>query len=303
MKKFLIVTSVTLLILFTILLIKNEYARTLPSSTYGMSQLIDAQSIDHLFIGSSMFRQGLSIYDLEDIFGSDTYILSYNGNQPALIAAELSYLLEQGVTIKHLYIDLYPYSAEQDPTISDTKILLDTDIDFKISILNLIGNEGWTRFIEFYEVFVTANNEELLFYPLHSALINQFYYKGGNLQVTTGSTIEVLDDLSLFSPTNQLQDEQIAGYESIIASAEKYNIELYFIETPKYVRITEDATYQYLLQECIDLLDDHHIPYVLAEELDFDITNPDYFMDLIHLSSSGSVQFTRLLCEWLLNII
>ena len=66
--------------------IKNEYARLLPVSSYGMQAAIRKKSIDHLFIGSSMFRQGLSIDVLEEELEGNVYILSYNGNQPAFMA-------------------------------------------------------------------------------------------------------------------------------------------------------------------------------------------------------------------------
>jgi hypothetical protein len=41
--------------------IKNEYARCLPSSGTGMSEVIETKVIDHLFNGSSTFRKGLDI--------------------------------------------------------------------------------------------------------------------------------------------------------------------------------------------------------------------------------------------------
>ena len=75
--------------------IKNEYARLLPVSSYGMQAVIRKKSIDHLFIGSSMFRQGLSIDVLEEELEGNVYILSYNGNQPAFMAMELEYMLEK----------------------------------------------------------------------------------------------------------------------------------------------------------------------------------------------------------------
>lgn len=62
-----------------------------------------------------MFRQGLSIDVLEEELPGTSYILSYNGNQPALMAMELAYMLEQGLQVTNLYIDLYPYTAAAAP--------------------------------------------------------------------------------------------------------------------------------------------------------------------------------------------
>ena len=85
-------------VLFAVLLltgIKNEYARLLPVSTYGMQAAVKKKSVTHLFIGSSMFRQGLSIDVLEEMLEGEVYILSYNGNQPAFMAMELKYMLKK----------------------------------------------------------------------------------------------------------------------------------------------------------------------------------------------------------------
>ena len=128
--------------------IKNEYARLLPVSSYGMQAAIRKKSIDHLFIGSSMFRQGLSIDVLEEELEGNVYILSYNGNQPAFMAMELEYMLREGLEIGTLYVDLYPYTAAATPWISDTKILLDTDLSFKLDAWRLMNEYNDTKLLE-----------------------------------------------------------------------------------------------------------------------------------------------------------
>lgn len=115
MKRVLKTIVVAFAIALALIFIKNEYARCLPASTYGMQAAIRKGSTDNLFIGSSMFRQGLDIDVLEEELPGSTYILSYNGNQPALMAMELQYMLEQGLEIQNLYIDLYPYTAAPIP--------------------------------------------------------------------------------------------------------------------------------------------------------------------------------------------
>jgi len=177
--------------------IKNEYARLLPASTYGMQAAIRQERIDHLFIGSSMFRQGLSIDVLEEELDGSTYILSYNGNQPAFMARELEYMLEEGLEIGHLYMDLYPYTAAAIPWISDTKILLDTDLSFKIEAWRLMAAHNDVKLSDFYELFVTANNEQLLTYPLHNRLVSSQFRNGGNLLKPEGRSKEYLDSLGM----------------------------------------------------------------------------------------------------------
>ena len=99
MKRVLKTIVVAFAIALALIFIKNEYARCLPASTYGMQAAIRKGSTDNLFIGSSMFRQGLDIDVLEAELPGSSYILSYNGNQPALMALELQYMLEQGLPL------------------------------------------------------------------------------------------------------------------------------------------------------------------------------------------------------------
>ena len=137
--------------------------------------------IDHLFIGSSMFRQGLSIDVLEEELEGSAYILSYNGNQPAFMAMELEYMLKERLKIQNLYIDLYPYTAAATPWLSDTKILLDTDLAFKIQAWKLMAQYNDVKFLDFYELFVTANNEQLLTYTLNNRLVSTQFRNGANI--------------------------------------------------------------------------------------------------------------------------
>lgn len=115
MKRILRIGAGALLAVLLLIAVKNEYARLLPVSSYGMQAAIQKKSVDHLFIGSSMFRQGLSIDILESELEGTSFILSYNGNQPAFIARELEYMLEEGLEVKNLYLDLYPYTAAATP--------------------------------------------------------------------------------------------------------------------------------------------------------------------------------------------
>ena len=61
MKRILLTIGGALLAAFLLVILKNEYARLLPVSTYGMQAAIERGETENLFIGSSMFRQGLSI--------------------------------------------------------------------------------------------------------------------------------------------------------------------------------------------------------------------------------------------------
>lgn len=284
--------------------IKNEYARLLPVSSYGMQAAIKKKAVDHLFIGSSMFRQGLSIDVLEEELEGSVYILSYNGNQPAFMAMELEYMLKEGLEIGTLYVDLYPYTAAATPWISDTKLLLDTDLKFKLDAWKLMAANNDTKFLDFYELFVTANNEQLLTYPIHNRLVSAQFRNGGNILTPSGQTKEHLDSLGMLGGRDGIQETQIEGYEKILKLAKDHGIRVCFIETPKYERMYKDADYLELYEACTkkvrELTDEASM--LLAEKLEFDFGNPAYFQDLIHLSTEGRTLYTKLLCERLIEL-
>jgi len=297
-------------VLLTVLLllgVKNEYARFLPVSTYGMQAVIRKDQVDHLFVGSSMFRQGLDIAVLEKELDGSSYILSYNGNQPAFMARELEYMLEEGLEIDHLYIDLYPYTAAATPWLSDTKILLDTDLEFKLDAWKLMAAYNDVKLLDFYELFVTANNEQILTWPVHNRLVSSQFRNGGNVLTPAGKAKEHLDALGMLGGRDGLQEAQLAGYERIIELAKENGIDLYFLETPKYVRMYADNDYLELYDGCIEAL--LHMgaetgmaaegtPQILVSEpLNFEYSQASYFQDLIHLSAEGRTIYTKLLCK------
>ncbi len=304
MKRILLTIGGALLAAFLLVILKNEYARLLPVSTYGMQAAIEREETENLFIGSSMFRQGLSIDVLEEELPGSSYILSYNGNQPALMAMELAYMLEEGLEVKNLYIDLYPYTAAADPWISDTKILLDTDLDFKIQAWRLMAENSGASFSDFFEFFVTANNEQLLTYPINNALVSSQFRNGGTLLRQEGSTREELYALGMLGSRNGLHEAQMEGYGKIAALAEEYGLNLYFLETPKYERMYADPDYMELYQLCLEEVQrlkaewngSGSFEVLCAEDLDFDSSDAGNFQDLIHLSSAGRTEYTRLLC-------
>ena len=304
MKRILLTIGGALLAAFLLVVLKNEYARLLPVSTYGMQAAIERGETENLFIGSSMFRQGLSIDVLEEDLPGSSYILSYNGNQPALMAMELAYMLEEGLEVKNLYIDLYPYTAAADPWISDTKILLDTDLDFKIQAWRLMAENSGASFSDFFEFFVTANNEQLLTYPINNALVSSQFRNGGTLLQQEGSTREELYALGMLGSRDGLHEAQMEGYRKIAALAEEYGLNLYFLETPKYERMYADPDYMELYQLCLEEVQrlkaewngSGSFEVLCAEDLDFDSSDAGNFQDLIHLSSAGRTEYTRLLC-------
>lgn len=213
-------------------------------------------------------------------------------------------MLEEGLKIQNLYIDLYPYTAAADPWISDTKILLDTDLDFKLRAWRLMAESGEASFSDFFEFFVTANNEQLLTYPVNNRLVSSQFRNGGTLLSQEGSTKEELDALGTLGGREGLNEAQVQGYREIAALAEQYDLNLYFLETPKYERMYQDEDYRELYELCLQEVRELERSWngsgsfavICAEELNFDTFDAANYQDLIHLSAEGRKEYTRLLC-------
>ena len=301
MKKILQMIGVVILSVVLIVVLKNQYGSIFSGNTYGMPELMKRGEVEHLFIGSSMFRQGLDIDELEKNVDGDVYILSYNGNQPVFMAKELEYMLKHGLQVKNLYIDFYAYTLTAIPWISDTKIFLDTDLSFKIDAWKTMEAQNEVTFNDFYEMFVTANNEQILMFPVNNAIVSSQFRNGGSLMTPAGQTKEHLDTLDL-GVREELFESQLAGYEKILELAETYDINLLFIETPKYEKLlndTREGCYMDLLDDMIEWGEKENAPYLLAKEFDFNHADGANFQDLIHLSGTGRKIYSEMLAQYL----
>ncbi len=300
MKKLIKTIFLTLLILITLLFIKNNYSFILlNNATYGSRNLINKGEINNLFIGSSMFRQGIDIKTLENN-KDDNYILSYNGNSPYLEYYELLNLIDNNVKINNLYIDMYAYIMYQEPKISDEKLLLEFNIKQKKEILLEIGNS----FSLLYETYVTSNNEFIISYPINNQIVNSIFYKGGSLLMPSGETSETLDSTyvyGLYGDMNSIQEKYLI---KLIKLAKENNINIIFIETPKYITVKNNGTYQEAMEKYKNILDEFDVKYIVNSNktnnsYSFLNDNPEYYFDNIHLSYKGRVAFTNILLNYI----
>lgn len=295
-KKILIITSAILLSL-VIVLLKNNFSQRLPGKEYGTQPLVKEKYVDGLYVGSSMFKLGIDPNEI----GDNDYVLSYNGNEPTNIKEELSYLINNDVKINNLYIDMYAWTVAREPWIDDLSVLWDVDLQ---TINNLYKDLQDTNpnLSYKYEFYVSGNNDLLLSYPISINAMNNYFLKGGKNYYSSGSTKEYLDSLDLPTFTNnevKIEDEQIEAIKQINNMCIKHNINLIFVETPKYEKEQNWDAYKYIMSEYAKLLDTLNIKYILASDIDFNITDPGNYVDLIHMSSVGSKDYTNKLVKFL----
>jgi hypothetical protein len=109
-----------------------------------------------------------------------------------------------------------------------------------------------------------------------------------------------LDTLDL-GVRDGLFESQIAGYDRIVELAKEYDINLLFIETPKYEKLltdTREGCYTDLLNEMINWAKASGAEYLLAENFEFDHAKGANFQDLIHLSGEGRADYCKKLAEY-----
>ena len=295
MKKKVCVVILSIFLSLLIVTVKNGFSQCLPGQNHGMPQIVKMKKIDSLYIGSSLIKMGID----STLIGENDFVLAYNGNEPSNIIRELEYLMKNNVKIKKLYVDMYVWTVARGAWIDDLKILWDCDLP---TILNIYKDLTSNSLRYTYEYFVSANNDYLFTYPISVRLFNRYHYKGGNISLFSGKTKDELDQMELPSDSDEatsIKQEQIDAIKNIKKLCKENNIELTFIETPKYEKEANWNTYIKSMNNYKELLDSLGIDYIVAEQLDFPNEEADYFVDLIHLSSSGKAAYTKKLLEFL----
>lgn len=307
MKKYIKYLFGVLILVVFIVLVKNEFsAKLLKNANYGMPALIELGDVDNLYLGSSMFRQGIDIMTLEENEHSN-YILSYNGNQPVLEYYQLQNLLNNNVHIKNLYVDLYAYSAWAQPKISDEKMLMEFGIKNKIKLWNLTANGTYIENAKaFWQMFVTGNNEILTTWFFSSKIIDRMFYKGGNMNKPKSSGKDKLESLNVPKIEGNMNSIQKEYSHKIINLARENGINVIYIESPKYSRMAYDEGYISAMKQYIEFLKEEDVKYVLCDSTwklteqnedviryYYDNSNSEYFVDNGHLSYEGRVEFTK----------
>ena len=296
MKNKRIIAVLISVLVVSLLIIKAEYASLIyRDSTYGMPALVAKGDIENLYLGSSMFRQGLDIESIEN-HQSDSYILAYNGNQPVSELIELEYLISNNVKIKNLYVDMYAYSMTAEPDISDDKLLIETDIATKYRLMKSVKDKSLQKL---WSVCVSANNDMILTAPIVNPILNSQFRSGGALSVTEGLDGDEYNKLAPPVDTDIINEEQKKAVGDIVTLCKENDIEVVFIETPKSQVVMRDLNYRSIMESYRELLDDHGVQYISSEDYKFDYDNSYNFIDAIHLSYQGRVNFSEnlLICD------
>lgn len=305
-----IIATIALSLVFCIVFLGIKYTlipRQMQNANFGTQSLFGKEeTIDKLFIGSSMFRQGIDALSLADN-NETSFLLSFNGNQPYYELIELKNIVESGTKIKTVYVDMYAYSLNAPVWLSDSRLILGKNIPFIISLYDGMKAYGSASLSELYQLIISENNELVATWQISFPLINSRYNHGGATGTSKGSTAEALEATKIHneSTVDEIQKQSIS---EINAYCDENKIELVFLETPKYFLQANEAGYISIMSQYSDILKRENVRCILSERTaknihantndgttiySFDDTNPDFYTDLIHLSSNGRHAFTQ----------
>ncbi len=298
MKKGIITICLALVLALTIVMLKNCFSYRIPNDAMGIQAVISRGQVGQLFLGSSAYRKGIDIQLVEEKMPKNSFVLTYNGNQPFNMAIELREMVEAGTKIDLVIADFNPSMMSGEADLSDKRLLWDIDFQAKMDLWNEIKRKESANLFTFYDYWVLSNNEYMATYPIAYPLIAGRYYLGGAIDEDAGTTEAELNQLEI-KEADGLNELQLQSILEMIEICNDNNIRLLFVEAPRYTRMEKDENYQKKVVMLSKVLEDADTEYVLGSDLGFDNTNADYYTDLTHMSSAGRREFTTLLLQYL----
>lgn len=304
MKRIFLIVITSLVVVTLFVIGKYQFFDiAMAHSNYGMRAICNEKEISSLYIGSSMFRQGINVAEIEP----SAYLLAYNGNQPVAEELCLKYMLEKGANIKRLVVDMYPYSAADSPSISDSRTFQDGDMKFTFGVYDALSDTKDYSYL--LKMLLNGNNESFVTWPATHGMIDSRYYRGSSTAILVGKTNEKLDKAELkFWGRDTLQPLQMDALDRIIQLCEQKDIEVVFVETPKYYRVYADKAYISMMKDYYDFLKERNVKTILCDKIvdalclgsesrnlvTYSFANSDAsnYQDLIHLSGKGRDEFS-----------
>ena len=280
--------------------VKNAYTYRLPNEAMGIPSVTCRGHVGTLFMGSSAYRKGIDMYELSKSsdslnseMGVDCFMLTYNGNQPFNMAIELDQIVKSGCTIDRLVVDLNPSMMDRGADLSDKRLLWDIDFGAKRRLYNELKKREDSGAFLFYDYWVLSNMDYLVTYPIAKPLISARYYLGGSAksEESSGKDAGFLNELEIVENPG-LDKLQLSSIDEIIDICSENDIELIFLESPRYITMAKNPNYSAKKQELTEYISARKVRTITAEELDFDNSNPSYYADLTHMSAEGSKVLT-----------
>lgn len=294
MKKTVTTLLIALLIVSSVVVCKNLFSYRIPIGNRGIQGAVKSGDIDRLFIGSSTFRSNLDIDILDKTYDGKDYIIAYGGNQLMAFPIQYDEIAGRSDNKYDLMIfELDPLMLTEPVKLSDSRVVFDLSWSGKKALWdNLAGSED-TDFSVFYEYFVTSGLDDIFTYPLTEPFYSTRYKKGAKTGDTPSSGRDFLENEKFDISEAVIDPIQERAVRQLIEKCRANGQDICFLESPHYHRLSDDPVYKLYLQYFKDMLDEYGVRYILATDVPFDASEPEYFEDMGHMSGAGRRTYTE----------
>lgn len=299
-KRTIITIVLAFLMTFIVVFVKNAFSKDIKGASVGVSAIANVKDIDTLFVGASSFRKGINMTAIERDLDGESYMLTYNGNQPLNMDIEIDELYKSGAKIKTLVLEFDPGMIDAHADLSDKRLLWDISLDSKIKIWKLLSEREDADFFMMFDYWVSSNIDYMFTYPVSKPVISKRYYRGGNtgLDEVKGLSKEELEALPVIESPG-FSELQKSSLDNIIKNCKENGTELLVLESPNYEKMYKDKNYAEKSELLRKYFEDNSITVCTKEDLNFDYKNPAFYSDLSHMSSDGMNEFTDEVISWL----
>lgn len=298
MKKIIITFTIALALAASVVICKNLFSYRIPVGNRGIQSAVDSGDMDRLFIGSSTFRSNLDIDVLDKTYDGRDYIIAYGGNQLMAFPIQYDEITSRSDNKYELMIfELDPLMLTEDVKLSDSRVVFDLSWNGKKALWDKLSQSETTDFSVFYEYFVTSGLDDIFTYPLTEPFYSTRYRKGAKTGDTPSSGRDLLDNEKFDISDATIDPIQEKAVYELIEKCRENGQDILFLESPHYHRLSDDPVYKRYLGYFTDILDDNGVRYILAEDVEFDNTDPEYFEDMGHMSGKGRRTYTESLIK------
>ncbi len=303
MKKGLLTITAALLVIISAVVFKNVYSCEIPIGSRGIRDAIETGDLDVLFIGSSTFRSNVDMPMMDEAYDGRVYDISYGGNELAANVIQYDDIRRRSDNKYGLMMfELGPMMLTQEVSLSDSRVIWDLSWEGKKALWESMDEAGNTDLPLMYEYFVTSGMDDLVTFPVTEPFYATRYYKGAKTDDAVSPGRERLENEVFDISGETFVKAQGDAVVDIIQRCRRDGQAFVFVESPCYHRLQEDPVFIKYRESFIKLLDENDAPYILASDVDFDSSEPEFFEDMNHMSSSGRRAYTKELIRILENM-
>jgi hypothetical protein len=293
MKKYIYSIIILLVSIFALKMLGSQF---FASSTAGLHGLLQTKKADYIFIGSSQTRQAFNPYILEDSLKS-TYNISYGSISLPYINFMVDYIIEHKIAVKKIIVEINLNQLYDKPVIVDTRLFEDVDFWSKIKLIKIA--KPYMKTFDLYSMVMLSGNESIITWPVTVGFINSRSYRGGYINKTVMGVSQEM--FTTFKPKYtdpstpaEINPACLEALNQIVKTLRKNNISVVFVEPPLPGPVTDAKFYPAIRANIMSYITNKlHCTYIGNSEYQFDVSNPLYFHDEMHMSTLGRDIFTK----------